>query len=598
MSHSLPRRHAAACYGKPVGDIRSPPSPILRSRTWIWQQRTSSVHGADLASSAVDATSASLVDRASARNWMDPLEGSEHPDPSCRPIVCLGKFDALHKGHQSLAAAALALGGSPVLLSFSGMGAVLGWQPRKPLVAPCDRPRVLDLWAQQLSQQQQQQQQQQQYGVLLSSSSSSSTSYAAADASQQQQQQQQFVPIRQHYIPFAAIRAMSPEAFVQLLQRELGAAGVVAGANYRFGYRAVGDSAVLQQLCAAAGLPSRLVELVGAAEPGAVGVVSSSKIREMLATCRIEAARKSLGRLYRLVAAIQLPLLQQQRQQQRQQHMWPRTAAPTSSSGQQHSAQHRADSSGSSSSRMQNPQDDALYVPLEQLLNQHPGPGVYQCTVQLYLGATAHDDLLHLQRAAAAAAAVAGGHQVQSQAADASSWSSGSAVQLLQGLHVAGSSCCAAVTVSSQQVVVSDSGVTLPADMLQLAAAALGSCTQVTSSSSSSGSSSSSSSSSGGSRNNNGIADVGSVSNSRSSSNSTHSLGSPSITSSSSTHSRRCDASQGLADPCCWDTDDNDDSSDDDADDESAAVQALLVLDVERCLQQTCIIPDIHVNAV
>jgi hypothetical protein len=44
------------------------------------------------------------------------------------------------------------------------------------------------------------------------------------------------------------------------------------------GYRAAGDSALLQQLCAAAGMPTRVVELVGAAEPGAVGVVSSSKV--------------------------------------------------------------------------------------------------------------------------------------------------------------------------------------------------------------------------------------------------------------------------------------------------------------------------------
>jgi hypothetical protein len=234
-----------------------------------------------------------------------------------------------------------------VLLSFSGMGAVLGWQPRKPLVAPCDRPRVLDLWAQQLSQQQQQQQYEQ--DVLDSSNSSSAAQAAVAN----QQQQQAVVPIRQHYLPFAAIRLMSPDSFVQLLQQELGAAGVVAGINYRFGeqqqwqqcccmkqlrvwlvglqhqcqalqhmvfreyvstgtsygniynqdavkqnpdifmwlfaaaaaaagaaagYRAAGDSALLQQLCNAAGLATRVVELVGAAEPGAVGVVSSSKV--------------------------------------------------------------------------------------------------------------------------------------------------------------------------------------------------------------------------------------------------------------------------------------------------------------------------------
>ena len=41
---------------------------------------------------------------------------------------------------------------------------------------------------------------------------------------------------------------MSPEAFVQLLAEELRVAGVVVGANYRFGYRAAGDAALLQRL--------------------------------------------------------------------------------------------------------------------------------------------------------------------------------------------------------------------------------------------------------------------------------------------------------------------------------------------------------------
>ncbi len=40
---------------------------------------------------------------------------------------------------------------------------------------------------------------------------------------------------RQRMVPFHEIRTMSPEAFVQVLAKELGAAGVVAGRNYRFG---------------------------------------------------------------------------------------------------------------------------------------------------------------------------------------------------------------------------------------------------------------------------------------------------------------------------------------------------------------------------
>lgn len=64
-----------------------------------------------------------------------------------RVVVALGKFDALHLGHKALATrAALQLGGIPCLLSFSGMAEVLGWPARMPLVAHCDRDRVLRSW--------------------------------------------------------------------------------------------------------------------------------------------------------------------------------------------------------------------------------------------------------------------------------------------------------------------------------------------------------------------------------------------------------------------------------------------------------------------
>jgi len=205
------------------------------------------------------------------------LAGHQHPSPSCRPVIALGKFDAMHKGHQALAAAALQLGGFPVMLSFSGMAAVLGWPPRRPLVAPCDRPRVLHLWAQQLHEQQQQQQQrrrrqrQQQHvagnaGSSRRSSLSSVPQHPPQDAhyttaavvssgqvaitessadgkalvvqhhmNNSGNTSSFVVPVRQRYIPFAAIRALSPQEFVDLIVKDLGAAGAVCGANYRFG---------------------------------------------------------------------------------------------------------------------------------------------------------------------------------------------------------------------------------------------------------------------------------------------------------------------------------------------------------------------------
>jgi FAD synthase len=45
-------------------------------------------------------------------------------------------------------------------------------------------------------------------------------------------------------LPFREIRTMPPEEFVAVVARELGASGVVAGRNYRFGaaqvFRALG----------------------------------------------------------------------------------------------------------------------------------------------------------------------------------------------------------------------------------------------------------------------------------------------------------------------------------------------------------------------
>ena len=170
------------------------------------------------------------------------------------PIVALGKFDALHCGHRALAERAAAMGGQPWLISFSGMAEVLGtpsgpsrslfwvnesclerlsrcihsavplmsssctsrskqpqplvghiilvrlsvgWPKRLPLVAPADRAAVLQSWA----------------------PSCGGT-----------------VP-QERRLPFAAVRGLSPEAFVALLAHDLRAAGVVVGRNYRFGYK-------------------------------------------------------------------------------------------------------------------------------------------------------------------------------------------------------------------------------------------------------------------------------------------------------------------------------------------------------------------------
>jgi len=101
----------------------------------------------------------------------------------------------MHRGHRSLAEAATRLGGYPCLLSFWGMAEVLELPPRAPLTADADRARVLRGWAPHC-------------GGL--------------------------VPM-QRSIPFAAVRELSPEAFVVALAEGMAVRGVVAGENYRFG---------------------------------------------------------------------------------------------------------------------------------------------------------------------------------------------------------------------------------------------------------------------------------------------------------------------------------------------------------------------------
>ena len=60
--------------------------------------------------------------------------------------VCLGEFDAMHRGHFALAERAATLG-DVAMVSFSGMAEMLGWESRLPITAPSDRARVLALWS-------------------------------------------------------------------------------------------------------------------------------------------------------------------------------------------------------------------------------------------------------------------------------------------------------------------------------------------------------------------------------------------------------------------------------------------------------------------
>ena len=210
-------------------------------------------------------------------SWRTPLESTDLLGP---PIVALGKFDALHRGHQKLAITAAHLGGTPYLISFDNMADVLGWEPRLPLVATCDRPRVLASWKK----------------ACLG------------------------MAPREHGIPFAEVRSLSPEDFVAVLAEDLGAKGVVVGSNYRFGYKAAGTAETLKRLGKDYGMKVEVVNLVereqaslsrgiGGADEicgiyGICGIgdtVSSSVIRQALKAGNMAPVAECLGRAYRVV---------------------------------------------------------------------------------------------------------------------------------------------------------------------------------------------------------------------------------------------------------------------------------------------------------
>ncbi|KAL3650639.1 hypothetical protein CASFOL_007042 [Castilleja foliolosa] len=188
-------------------------------------------------------------------------------------IVALGKFDALHIGHRELAIQAAKIG-VPFLLSFIGMAEILGWEPRAPVVAKCDRKRVLSSWA-----------------PLCGN-----------------------ITPKEFHVEFSKVRNLTPQQFVEKLSVELKISGVVAGENYRFGYKAAGDSSDLVRLCKEYGMKASIVNPVmdkknrpeskdnmDSNNSNEQGQVSSTRVRRALANGDMGYVSELLGRNHRLI---------------------------------------------------------------------------------------------------------------------------------------------------------------------------------------------------------------------------------------------------------------------------------------------------------
>jgi riboflavin kinase/FMN adenylyltransferase len=171
-----------------------------------------------------------------------------------RPCVAVGNFDGVHRGHQALVARAVAAaaegGGTAVVLTFDP-------HPAR-VVAPEAAPSAL---------------------MTLEQKAETLVRLGIQAMA---------------VLPFTpAVAAASPQDFAAgVLHRDLGAAAVVVGTNFRFGHGRSGDVAVLRRHGEAAGF--RVVEVAPVIVDGER--VSSSRIREALARGDARRAAALLGR--------------------------------------------------------------------------------------------------------------------------------------------------------------------------------------------------------------------------------------------------------------------------------------------------------------
>lgn len=186
------------------------------------------------------------------------LDGApaDWPEASAPTAVTCGVFDGVHFGHRSLLA----------LLDQSLLTTVLTFEPHPvEVLVPGTHPRLLTTVAERIE--------------LL------------ADQG-----------IRQvGVLDLADIRHLAPEEFVtEVLVDRLRAAQVVVGSDYRFGHDRAGDAALLERMGADLGFETVVTPLLQAGD----GVVSSTRIRNLVAEGRVADAADALGSLFRITGTV------------------------------------------------------------------------------------------------------------------------------------------------------------------------------------------------------------------------------------------------------------------------------------------------------
>ncbi len=102
-------------------------------------------------------------------------------------------------------------------------------------------------------------------------------------------------------LPFdAKLRAMGWEDFLEMLQKDYGAAGFVCGEDFRFGHKGAGNAALLSQYCQARDLPCRIVP-----EQMLDGIrISSTYIRRQIESGDMATAIRFLGHPHILTGTV------------------------------------------------------------------------------------------------------------------------------------------------------------------------------------------------------------------------------------------------------------------------------------------------------
>jgi riboflavin kinase/FMN adenylyltransferase len=99
----------------------------------------------------------------------------------------------------------------------------------------------------------------------------------------------------------SALLQMSPvEFFEEIVLNRFLAAGIVEGPNFHFGRDRLGNARVLQELCRQHGLRCRIVTAVDSGS----GMISSSRIRELLCSRALRQAVELLGHPYRMTGTV------------------------------------------------------------------------------------------------------------------------------------------------------------------------------------------------------------------------------------------------------------------------------------------------------